>query len=112
MPHGGYSDDEVGCMHDEISIHIGRTKTNRQRIVFGGDCHAEVASTTADSGAIGRFANPLGVQSSGLGASAGAQRSEHVLRQTMAGPLNASTEWTREGGRQFLDRSKVFRYCD
>ena len=56
--------------------------------------------------------SPLGVQSSGLGASAGAQRSEHVLRQTMAGPLNASTEWTREGGRQFLDRSKVFRYCD
>jgi hypothetical protein len=60
MPHGGYSDDDVDYMYDEISIHIGLAKKDRRRIIFGGGWSAEVASTTDGSGAVGRFANPVG----------------------------------------------------
>ena len=60
LPHGGYSDDAVEQIYDDISTQIGLARKDRRRIVLGGDWNAEVASATGnDIGAAGRFTNPI-----------------------------------------------------
>eukprot|EP00973_Karenia_brevis_P081865 11349718-Karenia_brevis.AAC.1 len=44
MPHGGYSDQSVQCMYDEMSKQIDEARSKKRCPIIGGDWNAEVQS--------------------------------------------------------------------